>query len=184
MSNELNIESIWQGYSVQLKRFLAGRVSDPADVDDLLQEILIKTHRSVSSLKSSDKLKPWLYQLAANTVADFYRKKGRQRPLDADDLWYGEHNETETDQFSECMLPFVDALPDDTSTLLRAVDIDGRPQKEIAAELGISYSTLKSRVQRGRGRLRSLLEECCHFELDRHGNIVSYQQRPGSCKGC
>lgn len=32
----------------------------------------------------------------------------------------------------------------------------------------------KSRVQRARARLKTMLFDCCHFELDRHGKVLNY----------
>jgi len=173
---------IWQQYSRNLRGLLMAKISDPHDVDDLLQEVMIKTHQSIGSLQSKDKLKPWLFRIANNTVIDFYRKRGREIRVEEDDLWYGE--EEVALNMSDCVLPFIDALPQETAQLLKAIDIEGRSQKEFAAELGISYSTLKSRVQRGRVQLRALFEDCCHLEFDRQGNVVDYVSRTGSCRDC
>ena len=180
----MNTEKVWQQYSQSLRAFLHSKISDPHDVEDLLQEILIKTHRTMGSLRASDKLKPWLFQLANNTVIDFYRKRGKDRTIDPDVLCYGEDTPLAQEQLSGCVLPFIDALPSETASLLKAIDIEGRSQKEYAAELGISYSTLKSRVQRGRLKLRELFEQCCHMDLDRQGRVIEYRARSGRCDNC
>jgi len=180
----LNIEDVWQAYSNRLRMMLRSKISDPDDVEDLLQEILIKTHRNIGALRAQDKLKPWLFQLANNTVIDFYRKRGAARDAEPVDLWY-EHSEPDVEQqLSECVVPFVRTLPQKTADLLLAVDIEGRSQKEYAAELGVSYSTLKSRVQRGRLKLREAFEQCCHLELDRQGRVVEYRRKQKACGGC
>jgi len=57
-------------------------------------------------------------------------------------------------------------------------------QKDYAAANGLSYSTLKSRVQKGRSQLRDLFEDCCHLSLDKHGNIIEYQPKGDSCGKC
>ena len=43
----MKIEEIWLAYRAALKRFIHAKVSNEADVDDLLQEILIKTHNNI-----------------------------------------------------------------------------------------------------------------------------------------
>jgi len=48
----MNIEIIWQKYRSSLLRFLSSKVSNPSDVEDLLQNILIKTHENLGSIKS------------------------------------------------------------------------------------------------------------------------------------
>lgn len=178
------IDQIWQAYGNNLKALLHAKLGNPADADDLLQEILLKTHQQIGTLTSADKLKPWLFRLANNTVIDFYRARGRRPPLSAEDLWYSDED-SEADQtqatLSSCILPFLDALPTDTAELLRAIDIEGRSQKAYAEELGVSYSALKSRVQRGRTQLRAVFEQCCVMELDACGRLVSYEPRGKSC---
>ena len=58
-------------------------------------------------------------------------------------------------------------------------------QKDAAEQLGLSVSGMKARVQRGRGKLKDAIEDCCSVELDRRGGLVDYEQRDGSsCEGC
>ena len=184
----MKLEIIWQEYRAALKASLHARISDSDDVDDLLQEILIRTHNSIHTLKSEQSLKGWLFAIANNVIIDFYRararRQGREQQLAVDELWYGD---TEQPQFRHdllsCLTPFIQALPETTADLLTAVDLQGQSQKELAAEQGISYSTLKSRVQKGRQELRGLFEQCCSFEVDKQGNLISCGQKQG-CKSC
>ncbi len=180
----LQVETVWQEYGSNLKAFLKSKIADPDDVEDLFQEVLIKTHKNIGGLRSTEKLKPWLFTLARNTVIDFYRKRGRDNAISEEDLWYGDEEEPTLHQFSGCILPFINALPLETSDLLKAIDIEGQSQKGHAADLGISYSTLKSRVQRGRTQLRDLFEDRCHMDLDEHGNVVDCRAKSDKCTEC
>jgi len=185
----MNLEVVWAEYRASIKAFLYSRVADHADVDDLLQEILIKTYNNLHTLKSGSSVKSWLFQVASNVIIDFYRRRAssdaRLRALTADDLWYTEVGQADVKQvLTACIIPFINALPSDVSQLLNAIDINGKPQKEYAAEQGISYSTLKSRVQKGRQELRGLFEQCCQFELDRRGNLAGCDSKQGSCNSC
>ncbi len=180
----MDIEKIWQEYRAKLKAFLHSKVSNSADVDDLLQEILIKTHQHLGTLKAKDKLKPWLFTLAHHVIIDFYRQQGRQHSYGKEELWYDENPLLIQQEMSECIEPIIKGLPKDVSDLLIAIDLKGQSQKALALELGVSYSALKSRVQRGRVQLRSLFESCCHLELDRHGNVIDYQTKDGACERC
>ena len=118
-----------------------------------------------------------------NTIIDFYRQRSREGELKAEYLWYeaGEPGIEET--LGQCVEPFIDALPE-TSALLRAVDLEGRPQKAVAEELGINYSTFKSQVQMARRQLRGLFDQCCHFSLDKSGNLADFDQKSSNCKNC
>lgn len=159
-------------------------MSNPADVDDLLQEISVKVFTGLASLKDEDRLQSWLYQTARNAITDHYRKEGRGKDLAQDDLWYGATEKTVRQDLEGCVRPFINALPVEAAQLLTAIDLGGQPQKEYAAVHGISYSTLKSRVQAARTSLRGLFEDCCRMSLDAQGNIADYSPKGGPCRNC
>jgi len=39
----------------------------------------------------------------------------------------------------------------------------------------VSYSTLKSRVQKSRSLLKKVFDDCCHFNIDKNGSIYDYE---------
>ena len=53
-----------------------------------------------------------------------------------------------------------------------------------ADEAGVSLPGMKSRVQRGRARLRVMMERCCDIERGPAGGVVDYQAREGGCEKC
>lgn len=180
----MNLEAIWAEYRTGLKRFLTSKVSNSHDVEDLLQDILIKTHDKFDQIKSEDSIQSWLYQVANRTIIDFYRKNGRQQELAEEDLWFSEPESDVKQELSHCVDPFVKALSHESADLLMAIDLNGESQKAYAESLGISYSTLKSRVQKARGELKDVFEDCCHMTLDTQGNLMDYDHKPDSCHKC
>lgn len=180
----MNLDVIWKEYRASLKAFLHSNVSNPDDVDDLLQEILIKTYHNLGEVKEATKVKSWLFQVANNSIIDFYRKRGKDRDLTQDELWYTEGDVTVHQQLSKCILPFIQALPDDEADLLTSIDIHGLSQKEYAEKTGIKYSTLKSRVQKSREKLSLLFTGCCELSIDKHGNIMDFQAKRNRCNNC
>lgn len=184
MSANHHPEHVWTEYRSALTLFLKSKVANQADVEDLLQEILLKVHRSGSSLNKSESLKSWLFQIAHNTIIDFYRQKGSKKSLDPIDLWSPSPETDEAHLLEECVVPFIDALPREMADLLRKIELEGVSQKRYAEQVGLSYSTLKSRVQKSRSRLKQLFDECCDFELDANGNITGYTHKSSNCGGC
>ncbi|NRA53433.1 MAG: RNA polymerase sigma factor SigZ [Gammaproteobacteria bacterium] len=181
----MNIEKIWLEYKTALQRFLHSKVSNQADVDDLLQEILIKTYSNLSTVKDQTSIKSWLFQIANHTIIDFYRQKARDTALRVEDTWYTEQDNEVTNELTDCILPFIQALPAEHATLLHAIDIEKKSQKEYAQHLGISYSTLKSRVQKSRVLLKGIFDDCCHFNIDAKGNVFDYERKNKSRgQGC
>lgn len=56
-------------------------------------------------------------------------------------------------------------------------------QQAAASAMGTSLSGTKSRVQRGREKLRQLLEACCNVALDARGTAIDcVPKQPGSCR--
>ena len=159
-------------------------MSNATDVEDLLQEILIKTHAHLQDLREEDKLKAWLFRVANNAVIDHYRKNGRTPDWSLDEADQRDSADTSPHLFLDCLNPFIDALPADEAALLRKIDIEGLSQKDTAIELGISYSTLKSRVQKARLNLKRLFSECCQITVDRYGNVVDYTKKGGCDENC
>ena len=186
----LSLEQVWAEYQQALKAFLYSKVSQPDDVDDLLQEILLKTYQNLETVKDSDSIKAWLFQLANRTIIDFYRKRARDqryRSIDAEELWFAEldQNTEFKQQLAQCIEPFIQALPEKNASLLLAVDIEGQSQKELALSQNKSYSTIKSQVQRSREELKKLFEECCYLSLDKNGSVIDCDLKPDrSCDSC
>ena len=181
----MNTESVWEEYREALQAFLHSRVSTPDDVDDLLQEILIKTHKNLHTIKSGNSIKSWLFQIANHTIIDFYRKQqSTVKQVTADDLWFAEENTSIQQSLAQCIEPFINALPEESAKLLTAIELQGYSQKAYADKQGISYSTLKSRVQQSRRKLRQLFEDCCHLTLDHRGTVIDFDPKPNNCKNC
>jgi RNA polymerase sigma-70 factor (ECF subfamily) len=181
---DMTTKEIWKNYRSRLKAFLHSKVSNPADVEDLLQEVLLKTLASGSQLKDPSKLQAWLFQTTQTTIIDHYRKGGRARNVSAEDLWYVQDAPVALAGLEDCVEPFLEALPGETADMLRAIDIEGQSQKAYAETQGISYSTLKSRVQQGRSDLRAIFESCCHMSRDHLGNINDFRIKSDVCKKC
>lgn len=180
----MNVETIWLEYRARLKAFLHSKVSNPADVDDLLQDISIKTFTGLSALEDQSKVQSWLFQTAHRTIIDFYRKNAHVKNIHPDDLWYAEDIPNALHGLEKCIEPFIAALPEETGQLLTAIDVQGQSQKNYATQHNIPYSTLKSRIQNARRALRSVFEECCHLTLDTRGNIYNYHSKTNSCDNC
>lgn len=179
----MNIDKVWLDYRSAIRGFLAARVSDAADVDDLLQEIMIKTHNNLHTVNSHSNIQSWLYTITKNVIADFYRAKAKVNTVSDDKLQdiAEEHEDDSYRALSGCVERFIRALPPESSELLMAIDIQGQPQKEYAEQRGVAYSTLKSRVQKARTQLRKLFDNCCYFSLDKQGNIIDFTKKPDCC---
>lgn len=177
----MKIENIWAEYQGLLRRFLASKVNNPHDAEDLLQQILMKVHQGLSNLKDTTSIKPWLLQISNRTIIDYYRKQADKRELSADELWFQDEEQVEN-ELLRCLQPFILQLPAAQAELLMEVELGGVSQKEYAQKLNLPYTTLKSRVQKSRQLLKTVFEQCCELEMDASGRVIGFGEKKAGCK--
>ncbi len=191
---EHDTELLWRELRDRLRAFIARRVGNPADVEDLQQEVFLRIHQHLSTVRDTERLTPWIFQLTRNAITDYYRAAPRRHEIPGAGLCGGElaleesnaasfldgdEDEALNAELAPCLTPLIERLPEHYREAIQLVEIDGVPQRELSARLAVSLSGAKSRVQRGRDKLRDLLLRCCQVELDKRGNVVDYQPEGG-----
>ncbi len=173
-----------QAYRDELYRFVLKRMHDAAVAEDIVQDVLVKAYMQQQTLKEPAKLRAWLYQITRHAMIDYFRLQKPAEPL-PDDLTAadsGVEQQAER-ELARCLVPLLNALPAHYGAALKLAELEGVPQGQVAAQLGVSLSGAKSRVQRGRKMLREALLQCCQVELDRRGGVLDYAPRQ-ACDGC
>jgi RNA polymerase sigma-70 factor (ECF subfamily) len=166
----------------KLRRFLLKRVSNPADAEDLAQDILLRVHQSAEQLADETRIHGWIWQIARNTVIDFYRRsKSHSVVLDEVDLPADDSTPDVEEIVESWLAPMISELPELYREAVRMSELEGMPQAEVAGRLDISLSGAKSRIQRGRAKLRESLMACCQFEFDRDGRITGFRPLASNC---
>ncbi|MDO5980256.1 RNA polymerase sigma factor SigZ [Flavivirga spongiicola] len=172
MSNE--IINVWNDMNGRLTNFVNGKVKDSELAKDIVQDVFLKAFSKIDTLKNKEKLVPWIYQITRNEITSHFRKikfNTSSKEVEAEEL----SNETLTSELTHCLNPFINSLPEKYKEAIILADIKNIPQKEIAKRLSISYSGVKSRVQRGREMLKSNYEECCAISTDVYGDVLDYK---------
>lgn len=189
-------EQLWRELRDRLRAFIARRVDNPADVDDLLQEVFLRIHQHLATVKENERLTAWIFQLTRNVITDFYRAAPHRREVLGDTLaeqalssgdseavpsLTRDDPSSRQDELAPCLTPLIERLPEHYREAVRLVEMEGLPQRELSERLAVSLSGAKSRVQRGRDKLKDLLLRCCQVELDTRGNIIEYHPETGAC---
>ena len=183
----VSVNQIWDDFTGQLRRFIAGRVRNEADADDILQDVFIKIHRSLDRLEDTSKLQSWVYQITRNAITDHYRKGEPAAEVSSeipDDVAQEIPTEDVEADVAAWLRPMMEDLPEKYREALLLTDIEGLTQKELAERLDISLSGAKSRVQRAREKLKDVLLGCCHVEVDRRGKVVDWEAKESDCRYC
>jgi len=185
-----NTEAVWESFRRHIRATIARRISNPEDVDDLVQDVFTRIHCGLSGLHSPETLVSWLGRITEHAVIDHYRKNSKRPeilPIDEtitatrapdEKIEQGEMDDRrQTQQLFECIAPMIGRLPKSYRDALVLVERDGLSQRAAAERLGLSVPALKSRVQRARKKLRASLNQCCQFEFDSRGKLMD-------CHGC
>lgn len=173
-----------------VRGFLRRRVRDEATADDLAQETLLRVYRSRAALREGERLEAWLYRIARRTLADHYRRGRVSEPLaeepadEAAEAARGEAEEVERACLMRSLGGFLAALPEAYREPVRLAEWEGLPLELVARRLGLSLAATKSRVRRGRLRLKAELQRCCRFEFDRYGKVIDAVRRRRGEDGC
>ena len=78
----------------------------------------------------------------------------------------------------------INDLPKNYREALILSDLKNNKQKDIAEKLDISYSGVKSRVQRGRVLLQKSFKDCCNIEINNYGQLISGDLEMNNCSKC
>lgn len=147
-------------------------LNDPTVAEDISQEVFILAFQKLSQYRGGS-FKAWLLRIATNACYDEIRRWKRKRqipliPLDGegDEMespgWIADQGPSieelaEQDEFMSKIHEYLDELPAGMKTAVLLVDIQELDYVEAAQVLGVPVGTLKSRLVRGRLKLRSRL---------------------------
>jgi RNA polymerase sigma-70 factor (ECF subfamily) len=170
----------WTQTQKQLIVFIYKRVKDHAVAEDITQEVLIKVFSKMTQLQEPDRLSGWIYQIARNSITDYFRNKSRE--LSVRDLDWESDDRSLNACVETCLKDLLQTLPEPYREALELVELGSLSQHALADKLGISYSGAKSRVQRARLMLKEQMDKNYLIRMDSYGNVVECKNKmPCNC---
>ena len=152
-ASDETISRIVETYSPMLLRLACTRLDDPADAEDIVQEVFLKLLTARPLFRDSEHEKAWLIRTTLHRASDLRRSAARRNvPLE-------EAAQAAASQAGSELLAAVRALPEPYSAVIHLYYYEGYSIKEIAKLLGVPAPTVGTRLARGRERLRRLLKE-------------------------
>lgn len=178
------IEQAWIAYQEKLFSFIRSKVETSEDAEDILNDVFAKLIRTAKDKTIPDNVSSWLYRVTKNTIVDYYRAKKIFEQL-PDDLSAKSEDWNIIQQLSKCMLPMIRALPESYQQTLILSEIEGKKYNEVAADLDLSLSAVKSRILRGREKIHRNMVSCCTIYRNDAGEVVDYEQKTRDfCNDC
>lgn len=155
-------------YNIALKM-----LKNKEDAEDISQEALIKVYKNIDSFNMESSFRTWMYRIVVNTCLDHMRKN-KVTVLSIDKPIITEHNEfqveIEDNSFSpeelferkenqKLIIHALNQLDDSFKAAIILRDINDFSYEEIADILTCNLGTVKSRISRGRQKLREIIEK-------------------------
>jgi RNA polymerase sigma-70 factor (ECF subfamily) len=144
---------------------------DPDAASDATQDAFLSAYKAMRKFRGGS-FKAWLLRIVTNACYDQLRRKKRRPASSLDDLPVeAEHSQymqdpaeqpdeyVERQQLGNTIQAAISTLPVEQRTVLILSDVQGLNYNEIAEVMGLSLGTVKSRLSRGRARLRDYLLE-------------------------
>ena len=146
---------------------------NPADAEEAAQEAFLAAWQGLPFFRGDSSFSTWLYRLASNACVDVLRREGRHQAaaslddedaaIDLPDHSLSPHDEAERSELRRQIEAGLAALPPDYRQVLILRELHQRSYDEIADILSLDLGTVKSRINRGRKRLRKILLESGNF---------------------
>ncbi|MBS0658626.1 MAG: sigma-70 family RNA polymerase sigma factor [Verrucomicrobia bacterium] len=163
-------------YSPRLYGLIYNMTSNHEDTNDLMQDVFSKAYRSIGGFKGRASFYTWLHQIGLNMTINFVKKRGRRYHLSLDDVDSGIQNdkeflevtstgagdpvrETNLNELQRRINEAMQKLSADHRAVVTMFDVQGMPHAEIAAILGVSEGTVRSRLFYAHRQLQNYLEE-------------------------
>jgi len=158
-------------YQDQVYNLCLRMLGSQQPAEDVTQETFISAYRNVAHMRGPS-VKSWLLRIAANACIDELRRRQRHPQLSLDSRRDDDETDSSFDvpdsapgpeqvavrvELRQALEAELLELPVDQRLAVVLCDIEGLAYEEIAFAMGTSVGTVKSRISRGRSRLRSAL---------------------------
>ncbi len=160
--NEDAFRRIVERYIDEVSRTVTGMLGAGPEIDDVVQEVFIKLHRSLHTFRGEASLKTFVVRMAINKSLDALRKRKRMRwlqPWSNEDPWEppaddrSDRGLTSKEEMA-ALRHAVDKLPESQRAVVVLRLIEDYSTEETARILGVPYGTVLSRLKRGVEKLK------------------------------
>ncbi len=137
------------------------------EIEDLVQETLLKAYARLTSFQSQSSFYTWLYRIATNTILDWLKRQGRNPVQAVEDIEVSMPASPRAvmrpdarlaqEEIARITQEILAELPEIFRTVLVLREFEDLAYQEIADVLGISIGTVESRLFRARARFKDRL---------------------------
>lgn len=171
------LSSAWRAHEAELRGWVRHRLHDPAQADDLVQDVFLKALRQGERFCALNNPRAWLFEVARHLLIDRFRLAHDTVAL-PDDLPTPQEETATVDSLSACLPRVLAELSQQDRDAITQCDLQGMAQADFARATGLTLSAAKSRLQRARQRLKARMTQVCQVRLDDAGHVADFVPRP------
>lgn len=154
-------------YESKLFRYGRKFLSNPDNIEDVVQEVFIKTYQNIKSFDASQRFSPWIYRIAHNTFVNALRKNSRgplyifdfdtliSHPVYEDPAVF----EREQAEIKKMIDKGLEELSSNYREILILYYLEEQSYKEIADILHIPIGTVGIRLKRAKDALKKVYDK-------------------------
>ena len=159
MTDELFVR-IYEQHKNSIYSVIFNYLRNEADAGDLTQETFIKLYSCSKPFETDEHIKAWLIRVAVNLCKNHIRDQKKRSFEELDENIPAPENRDYSDIMSSVL-----SLPEKYRIPIHLYYYENYSVKQISAALSLNEATVKTRLKRGKEKLRSMLEkEAVHYE--------------------
>ena len=154
-------ENVYKEYCGKILSYIRGKVPHPQDAEDLCSAVFEKVLENLDTYDAGRaSAATWIYRIARNTVADYYRERRAEETLGEETpaLDYADDALLRRETLA-ALAAALRRLREQERDIITLHYYDGCSLKEISERLGVPYRTVKLRKQQTLERLRFLMRD-------------------------
>jgi RNA polymerase sigma-70 factor (ECF subfamily) len=178
---EVTLLQVKKAFEAEIYELICRKVNHQDYCNDIMQEVYLKILSNIDRIEKADNLSAYVVRMSTNVIADYYRKQSRL-PLIGELTDAGAVDTAQVTEESNdlcCLRPFIDSLPAHYRDVIIQVELQNMKLKDYALKVGITLTNAKTRVQRARQKLKEAILQCCNYQFDGYGNVVSCCKKAG-----
>lgn len=155
-------QPLYERYYEDIFLFVFRRTTDEMLTADICSQVFLKALQRIKSYEYKGvPFSAWLYRIASNEVAQYYRKSNKNRVVSMEETniadLFEEIREHDDERHRQLLLKALDSLKEDDLQLIELRFFEERPYKEIAEMLGITENNAKVKTFRILARLKKYM---------------------------
>lgn len=160
---------LYEQHVDRIYKYVQYRVGNDADAEDLTAKVFVRALQHIDNFEYRGvPFSAWLYRIAHNLVANWYRDHSRRQIISLEDMTYWRLNSdgpevtTESEEDKERLLQAIHRLPADRQEVLMLKFVEQLTNAEIGEVMGRSEGAIKSLYHRTLVALREEMSDTTH----------------------